>query len=69
MLLVRKPIKKPSRHYSLRKKVHSLKKTSNDKKIDVRIEDVAQKNDHYLNVINLFPESLNVQGKSQIPCI
>ncbi len=56
MLLVRKPIKKTNRHYSLRKKVNSLKKTS-DKKNYVWVEDVVQKNDHYLNVINLFPEA------------
>ncbi len=63
MLLVRKPIKKTNRHYSLRKKVNGLKKTSNDKKIYVWAEDVIQKNDRYLNVITLFPpESLNVQG-------
>lgn len=64
MLLVRKPIKKISRHYSLRKKVNALKKTSNDKKIYVWVEDVIQKNDRYLNVINLFPEGLNLHGIS-----
>lgn len=62
MLLVRKPIKKTNRHYSLRKKVNRLKKNSNAKKIYVWAEDVRQ--DGYLNVITLFPESLNVQGIS-----
>lgn len=64
MLLVRKPIKKTSRHYSLRKKVNAFKKTSNDKRIYIWVEDVIQKNDRYLNVINLFPENLNLQGIS-----
>lgn len=64
MLSIRKKIKKTNRHYSLRKKVNFLKKTSNDKRIYVWVEDVIQKNDRYLNVINLFPENLNLQGIS-----
>jgi hypothetical protein len=54
MLSIRKRIKKTNRHYSLRKKITGLKKTSNDQKIYVRSEDAKQKNDH-LNVIRLFP--------------
>lgn len=58
MLPIRKLIKKNNRHYSLRKKISGLKKTSNDKKIYRGPEDTKQTNDH-LNVITLFPEGLN----------
>jgi hypothetical protein len=54
MLMIRKRIKKTSRHYSLRKKLNSLKKTSNDQKIYVGAEEAKQKND-CLKVITLFP--------------
>jgi len=53
MLLIRKRIKKTKRHYSLRKKVNGLKKTSNGKKMYVCCEDTKQKKD-FLNII-MFP--------------
>lgn len=54
MLPIRKRIKKTSHHYSLRKKISGLKKTSNDQKIYAGVEEAIQKNDS-LNVITLFP--------------
>jgi hypothetical protein len=45
MLPIRKPIKKTSRHFSLRKKINGLKKTSSDKKIYRGPEDAKQKKD------------------------
>jgi hypothetical protein len=55
MLLIRTRIKKTLRKYPLRKKVHGVRKTSNDKKIYVWSEDVMQKKDGSLNIITLFP--------------
>lgn len=54
MLPIRKRIKNPHRYYSLRKKIISLKKTSNGKSIFRGPEAVKKKNE-YLNVITLFP--------------
>lgn len=55
MLLIRTRIKKTLRKYPLRKKMHGVRKTSNDKKIYVWSEDLLQKNNASLNVITLFP--------------
>lgn len=56
MLPIRKRIKKTShQYYSLRRKINSLKKISNDKKIYAGVEEAKQKNDC---IIPLFPSKV-----------
>ncbi len=54
MLPIRR-LKKMNRYYSLRKKLsrlNRLKKISNDKNINTLLEDVQQKQNHFLTIIS-----------------